>query len=92
MTDDTTRPADNIEVLADIMRFSKFGALAQLFVIDAVTKAAMKTEALGVDGVAKSFGGNLMCYPASWHGVAVEIREKLDAFYGVAAKEEPCKT
>jgi len=108
--------------LQELMRFSKFGGLAQMFVmdalfknykpesavtcrrnehnesavarllkadalrgttdvLDAVTKQAEGMEAAGLEGVRKSFAkaGGSMVHPEAWHGVALEILEKLRA-------------
>lgn len=71
----------NAQVVRDLMENSKHGALAQMFVIDALTKhAEMVSEA-----DPKLFVNSLV-HPQAWIGVATEIKQKLDAAYSRSAK------
>lgn len=63
----------NIELVVEIMEYSQFGALAQVFVMDALEKfSATVSEAKVSD-----FGENCMVHPQAWIGVAKEIKKKL---------------
>ena len=68
----------NVELVANIMEYSRYGALAQMFVIDALTKVA--------DAVAQSkpedYGKSPLISGHAWIGVAKEIQEKLNENYG----------
>jgi hypothetical protein len=68
----------NEDILRDIMNFSRYGALAQLFVIDALTKFANTVAA----SKPEDYPDNGIVQPEAWIGVAKEIKEKLDEFYG----------
>lgn len=72
-----TRAATNVEFVRDLMEYSAFGALAQLFVIDALDKWAHKIGNMPVEELRKAFGENSMVHPDAWHGVANEIAKKI---------------
>jgi hypothetical protein len=63
----------NIEFVTEIMDFSRYGGIAQMFVIDALLKQS--------ESVAKSkpedYPKNMIVHPESWIGVAKEISQKL---------------
>ena len=67
----------NIELVTNIMDYSRYGALSQMFVIDALSKLA--------DAVSKSkpedYGKSPLISGHAWIGVAKEIQEKLDENY-----------
>ena len=67
-------PETNIEFIVRMMEFSNYGALAQIFVFDALTKWSdiiSKTEPDKVD--TPLINGH------AWVGVAREIKAKLEA-------------
>lgn len=67
----------NVELVTEIMEFSRSGALAQIFVIDAITKhaaAVSQAEAAEVD--------HALISGHAWIQCAREIKERLDAYYG----------
>jgi len=65
-----------------MMEYSQYGALAQLFIIDAISKLS---AAVSKADPAKM--GNGLIDGTAWVGVAKEIRAKMDAHLGV--KTEP---
>lgn len=71
----TTHPT-NEDMVLDIMRHSQYGAMAQLFVIDALSKWSEKIAEL--DPVTVDTG---LISGAAWVGVAIEIRDKLNSHY-----------
>lgn len=77
-----SRRLTNVEVVTSIMEFSDFGALAQVFVMDALHKQARATA----DAPPESFEGEAWAHsfmtPEAWQGVAREIAGKLDAHFG----------
>jgi hypothetical protein len=68
----------NQEFLKSIMNSSNFGALSELFVIDALIK---HSEA--VSKADPSTAGNGFIPGSAWVGVAKEISQKLSTKYGV---------
>lgn len=72
-----TERKTNTEFVNDLMEFSRFGALVQLFVIQAIdsfaTRVAMADPAK-VDSP--------LIAGQAWVGVAKEVKEKLEAHYG----------
>lgn len=72
----------NVEAITEIMEFSRYGALAQMFVMDALSKQARAVA----DAPPESFTGEawekgLISGPA-WQAVAREIADKLDKHLG----------
>jgi hypothetical protein len=72
-------PRTNIDILTDICEYSRYGALAQTFVIDALYNfsrmvAEAAPEELGMNGS--------ILAPEAWQGVAREIKRKLDDHLG----------
>ncbi len=72
----------NVEFVTDMMDFSNYGALAQMFIIDALTKWSGKVAETPIEVLREQFGENSFINPDAWHGVAKEIKAKLDAQYG----------
>ena len=68
----------NVQFVKDIMENSKFGAMSQLFVIDAIGKLADAVTKAGVEEVRRQFGPNSFISPEAWFEVAKEIKSKLD--------------
>jgi hypothetical protein len=67
------KPKTNIQFVSDMMNNSKFGALAQLFVLDALDKWSKKIsecEPAQVD--------TALISGAAWVGVAQEIQQKIN--------------
>jgi hypothetical protein len=72
-------PRTNVEALTEMMEHSNFGALAQCFIIDAVSKhakAVIDHEAELLEQMKDS-----MVYGPSWVGVAKEIHAKMEAHF-----------
>lgn len=67
----------NVEIITDLMEFSNFGALAQVFVMDALSKQAHHVVNATPEELAEMGGGIIP--PDVWQGVAKEISEKLEA-------------
>ena len=68
------KPQTNLEFVSQLMRFSQFGALAQVFVIQALEQYAQAI----VSTDPKEFDNQLI--PAEvWQGVAQEVLDKLKA-------------
>ncbi|HYD61938.1 MAG TPA: hypothetical protein VEC35_16350 [Noviherbaspirillum sp.] len=64
-----------------MMNYSRFGALAQAFIINAIQASADEVSAMPIEELRKQFGGAFISAD-SWHGVATEIKEKMAKFYG----------
>ena len=65
----------NVQTITDIMEFSSFGALAQVFVMDALAKAAERVASAPPEAFEN--WDNQLIAPEMWRGVAEEIRLKL---------------
>lgn len=63
-------PKTNIQLVTYFMKYSRYGALSQIFVMDALDKLSK--------AVAKSkpedYGKNSLVHPEAWIGVANEYR------------------
>lgn len=73
-------PLTNVEFVTDMMQFSRFGPLAQMFVLDALTKQATTVANLTKEQLAPM--KDSIVAPEAWQGVAIEIRDKLNTRYG----------
>ncbi len=72
------RPMSNIEKVQHIMSYSRYGALAQLFVMDALHKwTGIITKA------SPAQFDNGLVNPEAWIGVAREIQNKLQTGLGI---------
>ncbi|WP_321884105.1 hypothetical protein [Burkholderia cepacia] len=67
----------NLECLTDIMTFSRYGALAQAFVMNALSQHAARVASTPLE--------QLQIHPMisarAWHGVAQEVHAKLEAHF-----------
>jgi hypothetical protein len=70
----TKRPMTNIEKVTHIMSYSRYGALAQMFVMDALHKWTDLISKASPEQVENGF-----IYGEAWIGVAREIQSKLQA-------------
>lgn len=70
------KPATNVGVLVELMEYSKFGPLAQMFIMDTVARHARAVA--DADPATAAWDGGLVSFEA-WQGVAREIAAKLDA-------------
>lgn len=71
----------NLECVIDIMEFSRYGALAQAFVMDALSKHAAQVAAMPFDVLQQELGDHPMVSARAWLGVAQEIHDKLEAHF-----------
>lgn len=70
------RPRTNVEFVAELMEYSRHGALAQLFVLDALdkwSKIISETDPAKLD--------NVLVNGEAWKSVAKEINDKIAARY-----------
>lgn len=74
----------NVECVADLMEFSSYGALAQMFVVDALLKHATTVAQLS-DAELEAWPANPMFHVHSWRGVAQQIKDKLERHLGEAS-------
>ncbi|KVU26579.1 hypothetical protein WK66_11260 [Burkholderia ubonensis] len=71
----------SIECLTDLMTFSRYGALAQAFVMDALSKHPARIARTPLEELNEQFGDQPMVNATAWHGVAQEIHKKLEAHF-----------
>ncbi|EGD05478.1 MULTISPECIES: hypothetical protein [Burkholderia cepacia complex] len=71
----------NLECLADIMTFSRYGALAQAFVTDALSQHAERVATVSLDTLQQQFGVHALISVEAWQDVAREIHTKLEAHF-----------
>lgn len=69
----------NTQKVREIMEFSKYGALAQMFIIDAISTAANKVAETTPDQYKKEDWGFVSV--EAWIGVAKEIKGKLEEHF-----------
>lgn len=71
----------NLECLTEIMTFSRYGALAQAFVMDALSKHAERVATVPLDKLQEQFGVHPLISVEAWQGVAREIHDKLETHF-----------
>ena len=74
------KPKSNVDVVIDIMEYSTYGALAQVFIMDAIAKHADAVAKMTAADFPEGVGA--MVAPSHWIGVAKEIKVKMDAHLG----------
>ena len=72
----------NVEFVTDLMEHSQYGALAQMFVMDALGKWSARVAETPIEELRTRFGESTMISADAWHGVAQEIQAKLAMKYG----------
>ncbi len=81
----------NVQLITEMMEFSQYGALSQLFIMDAIGKLADSVAALTDEEIRIEMEGSFISAGA-WHGVAKEIQRKISQHYGESiAKREDLK-
>lgn len=73
----------NVQIVKSIMEQSNHGALAQAFVIEAISRYAEQCANLNP----KDYDQNSFINMEAWKSLAIEIREKLDNEYRFKAKQ-----
>ena len=77
----STRPT-NVEFVTELMEYSPYGGLAQIFIIDAITKYAnLVAEAKEAEVDHPMISGH------AWIGCARDIKARLDAMYSSERKQ-----
>jgi hypothetical protein len=71
----------NLECLTNLMTFSRYGALAEAFVMDALSKHAAHVARMPLEELIEKFGDQPIVSAKAWHGVANEIHDKLEAHF-----------
>lgn len=71
----------NLECLTEIMTFSRYGALAQAFVMDALSKHAERVATVPLETLQEQFGVHPLISVEAWQGVAQEIQTKLETHF-----------
>lgn len=78
--DEANRRETNVEFVTRIMEDSGYGALAQAFVIEGISRYAESVSGLTVEQVREQFGKSgaiNFINPDAWHGVATEISKEI---------------
>jgi hypothetical protein len=73
----TERPQTNTEFITELMEYSKYGGLAQVFIIEAIryySEQVAKSNPTSVED-------NQLISPKLWRAVATEVHEKLQKKY-----------
>lgn len=79
----------NVEFVTEFMNFSKHGALAQVFVIEALRQYVERVKTIHAANSAKDIDDNALFSAATWAAVADELGDKFNAnFAEMPANEE----
>lgn len=71
----------NMDIVSDLMTFSRNGGLMQLFVIDALGKWADIIANKSDEELTEAFGKNSFINPIAWKRCAIECKERLSEVY-----------
>ena len=71
----------NQDLILDLMNYSKFGPLSEVFIMNAVQAQAQQAIQEFEANPPKEGEPMPMFNPDAWYGVAKEIKERCDAFY-----------
>lgn len=69
----------NTAFVKQLMEHSEHGALAQIFIIDAITKHAQRIAETPIEKLRTAFGDASFISADVWQAVAKEIKRKLDS-------------
>jgi hypothetical protein len=69
----------NEEFVLELMNYSPFGTLSQVFIIEAIRFYSEAVEREGTE--ASDEDSTKVIFPAAWHGIAVDISRRLKANY-----------
>jgi hypothetical protein len=72
----------NVDIVKDLMEFSRNGPMMQLFVIDALGKWSEEIASKSDEELTKAFGEGSFVNPIAWKRCAIECRDKLKEVYG----------
>lgn len=71
----------NVQFMKRIMEFSRYGALSQLFIMDALKKHADHIANMPYAEFKAQFGDNALVNANAWQGVAKEIAQEFELHY-----------
>lgn len=75
------KPNCNQDLILDIMNHSKFGPMAEVFVMSALSQYAEAIAKQDLTLLSYDMGRNPIVKPELWHGLATDIKRRIDAFY-----------
>jgi len=81
------RIKNNVDLVKNLMEISPFGALSQIFIIEAISKEAKRIIKDGDKIIAEeearaaSGGGRSLVNVEAWVGTAKNIQDRMDEFY-----------
>lgn len=67
----------NVHFVRELMERSETGAMAQIFIIDAIAKQADRVAETPLDKLKEAFGENSFISAEGWHKSATEISNKM---------------
>ena len=76
------QPQSNEEIVLNLLRFSPYGALSQIFIMEAIREYANNVSAIDPATIT----GTAFINPEAWVGVAKDVKQRLEEF-----QKQPCK-
>jgi hypothetical protein len=76
------QPQSNEEIVLNLLRFSPYGALGQIFIMEAIREYANNVSAIDPATIT----GTAFINPEAWVGVAKDVKQRLEEF-----QKQPCK-
>lgn len=72
----------NEDLVVDLMKFSPVGPVGQIFIIDAISKLATAIAETPIEKLREQFGDRAFVSADIWQAAAIDIKQRMDAFYG----------
>ncbi|MCA3000374.1 MAG: hypothetical protein ING75_17435 [Rhodocyclaceae bacterium] len=76
------QPETNEEIISNLMQFNPYGALGQIFIMEAIREYANNVSAIDPATIT----GNPIINLAAWVGVAKDVKQRLEEF-----QKQPCQ-
>ena len=77
----SNKRVDNVEFVNELMNYSKFGAMSQLVILQAIEKYASAVMEVPLDEFREAMGENSIISADAWHGACCEIIDKMKKRY-----------
>ena len=72
---------NNQELMVDLMEFSPYGVMSQMFIIEALSRYAKEVSEMTDEEVAEYDKKRPMISTEAWRGTARDIKKRMDEFY-----------
>jgi hypothetical protein len=75
------QPECNLDLITDLMTYSKFGPLSEVFIMTAIQKYTEQITSLTHGELMRQMGEHPIIKPTTWSDMAHDVQQRMDAFY-----------